>query len=68
MNTRTIVISDCKDCPYFDNEYYEFLETCTKLKRTMPPQVKYGPDRKTWSSGRPIPDDCPLPKEAPDAT
>jgi hypothetical protein len=65
VNTRTIVISDCKDCVYFDNEYYEFLETCTKLKRPMPPVITAGPGIKTVWHGRPIPDDCPLPKDIP---
>ena len=61
---RIAIITSCEDCPYFDNEYYECLETCTKLNRVMP--LQFAPAQKGEKYpkilGRPIPDDCPLPK------
>lgn len=55
MSNRQLVIDSCRECPFFDNEYYEYMETCTKLKRVIP-QEKKRPYRYV------IPDDCPLPK------
>ena len=49
--SKTIVIHHCQDCPYFDNSYYDFSETCDKLNR----KIDDGP-----SGGWPIPADCPL--------
>ena len=46
---RLVVISTCEECPRFDNVYYGFHETCTKLNRTIPHPYE-------------IPDDCPLEK------
>ena len=57
MNTpRKVVINSCDECPYFDNEYYSFNETCTKLDRIMKETTI------STLSYHPIPEDCPLEK------
>jgi hypothetical protein len=65
MSNRIAIITGCDRCPHFDNEYYDFLETCTKLNRAMP--LQFAPLQKGEKYpkilGRPIPEDCPLPKE-----
>ena len=48
MANRKLVISNCNDCPFYDNHYYTYDETCTKL------------NRKVDTSKEPIPEDCPL--------
>ena len=53
MSNRKVVIASCADCQFFDNEYHDFLETCTKLS------VRIVADR---NGDFPIPDCCPLPK------
>jgi len=35
MANRICIISFCDKCPYFDNEYYGYAETCTKLNRKI---------------------------------
>lgn len=47
---RIVVISYYSECPHFDNEYYGYCETCTKLNRKI----------ERNSSEYEIPDDCPL--------
>lgn len=60
MKTKLAVISNCDDCPHFDNEYYDYYSYCEKLERHIP-----------WSKADAtyhIPDDCPLadaPKPSP---
>ena len=49
---KLIIISKCDDCPFFDNEYYGYAETCTKMGRAVPD----GPPDYDY----PIPDWCPL--------
>lgn len=51
---RIVKINTCNDCPHFDNEYYDYEETCVLLNRRIP----YGDNVE-----RVIPEDCPLPKE-----
>jgi hypothetical protein len=48
---RICIINYCDECPYFDNEYYGYNETCNKLSRKI---IKNGQYRYE------IPDDCPL--------
>lgn len=45
---KILIITRCSDCPYFDNEYYDYSETCTKL------------DKKNENSDNCILEDCPL--------
>lgn len=60
MSNRKVVIANCADCPFFDNEYYEYEETCTQLR------IKIVREPKTQVY--PIPECCPLTKteEEPD--
>lgn len=55
---RVLIIDDCDECKYFDNEYYTYLQECTILDRKIP-GVEYI---------HAIPDDCPLQKTGEDAT
>ncbi len=48
---KIIVINRCEDCPFFDNYYYDYNETCTLLNKANPPQPG-----KSWE----ILEDCPL--------
>lgn len=50
MNKK-IIIDDCNNCPFFDNDYYMYMEECLILKR----QIK-----RTGDDIFNIPDDCPL--------
>lgn len=50
--SKTIVIHSCDDCPYFDNQYYDYSEECGKSRR----RIKRNPQSFSY----PIPDDCPL--------
>lgn len=50
MNRR-VIIEQCDQCPFFDNEYYGYDETCTKLDRKIKSNEHYEHN---------IPDDCPL--------
>lgn len=43
-----VVLANCNDCPYFDNEYYGYEQTCTIL------------DRAIGDYNNPIPADCPV--------
>ena len=54
---RIVVIHNCDDCPFFDNEYYGYDENCMKLDRTI----------KAVGDIYPIPEDCPLKKTDEDA-
>ena len=49
---KTCVIEQCNDCPFFDNEYYDFAQTCSKLNRKI--------DVENFRD-YPMPVDCPLP-------
>ena len=58
MNKK-VIISKCDNCPYFDNQYYTYEETCKLLDRKIP--VVKEPNEYLFSKFiRPIPDDCPL--------
>ena len=48
---KLLKISDCTQCPEFDNEYYTYDERCTYLDRVIPSD-----EAGTYI----IPDDCPL--------
>ncbi len=48
---KVLIITECDDCCFFDNEYYEYNETCKQLDRTI----------ETVDGTHPIPKDCPLP-------
>ena len=50
---KIVVITNCDQCRYFDNYYYNYNETCTLLKRVIEC------DRSSISVHM-IPDDCPL--------
>lgn len=56
---KIIIINNCNDCPFFDNEYYEYNENCTKTGK----QVK-----SLSFNNYPIPADCPLPTTNDDIT
>lgn len=43
------VITNCRNCPNFDNEYYSYLEYCTEVNRKL-----------TADEQDDIPADCPL--------
>ena len=59
MAKRICIIECCDDCPYFDNEYYGYNETCTKLSRKMVRAL--GPFGVSNIHARyDIPEDCPL--------
>ena len=49
--SKQLIIDKCDDCPFFDNEYYGYDETCTKLDRVIKSNKNYTYD---------IPSDCPL--------
>ena len=51
MNRR-LVIDRCNNCPFFDNEYYDYSETCMKLDRKIAMDAE--------GHHNVIPDDCPL--------
>jgi hypothetical protein len=48
-----VIVEYCGECPFFDNEYYQYNETCEKLNRIIPSD---GTRRGRF----PIPPDCPL--------
>jgi len=59
MANRICILDCCDDCPYFDNEYYGYAETCTKLSRQI--KRSMGPFGSINNQARyEIPDDCPL--------
>lgn len=45
---KKLTITNCSDCPYFDNSYYDYSSTCSKLE-------KVNNDHMTT-----ILEDCPL--------
>ena len=49
--SKQLIIDKCDDCLHFDNEYYDFSETCRKLDRMISGNRNYEHD---------IPCDCPL--------
>lgn len=51
MTNRKLVINNCNDCMYFDNQYYGYEERCARLN------VKI---IKSEFRVYPIPDVCPL--------
>jgi len=55
---KILVIERCDDCPHFDNEYYDYVETCQLLDRKIKSITNY-------SSDHPIPDVHPIPKDCP---
>ena len=61
MNTATLKITKCDDCPHFDNTW-GFKERCWELERRIPSvdEGKFGcqHDRQHLDP-HPIPDDCP---------
>jgi len=52
--SKKVEINDCSMCPYFDNEYFGFHETCIKLDRRI------NINSKVNNEYYKIPDDCPL--------
>lgn len=56
MANRICIISFCDECPYFDNEYYGYAETCKKLNR----KIKRNANTTGYDNSYDIPDDCPL--------
>ena len=48
---KVVIIETCDDCPFFDDEYYDYRSFCTKL------------DVKIEGSG--VHPDCPLPDATP---
>jgi len=44
---KKLIINTCSECPYYDNEYYDFNQLCTRLERVIDPDLG-------------IPEDCPL--------
>jgi len=50
---KELIIDCCDDCKFFDNEYYDYYEICTKLKREI--KKEFGAYKRY------IPNDCPLP-------
>lgn len=55
---RVLIIDSCSDCPFFDNEYYNYSRECIKLDRKIE-----GEDEKY-----PIHEDCPLKKTSEEIT
>ena len=47
MKKKQVVIHNCEDCPFYDDYYWNYRQTCTLLRRITP------------RNGN-IPDDCPL--------
>lgn len=43
---KIVIIAACGCCPFYDNEYHDYLEECMVLNRKVDPAS--------------IPDDCPL--------
>ena len=54
---RKLVIDKCDDCPFFDNVYWGYEETCRLLNRKI--QQVDDSDSILWLK-YPIPNDCPL--------
>lgn len=50
--SKILIIDCCDDCPHFDNSYYSYNETCTKLDRPI--------SRENCAVEFLIPKDCPL--------
>ena len=48
---KTVVISSCSHCPYFDNFYYDYDRTCTLLGKVV------CNSQETYNT---IDPDCPL--------
>jgi len=58
MNKVLLEITDCNDCPRFDNGYYSAREVCMELDRVIKGKRD---ERNTYTyTFYPIPDDCPL--------
>jgi hypothetical protein len=49
--SKIVIIKRCDECPYFDNIYFSYEETCLQLNRGIPFDEKYE---------HRIPEDCPL--------
>jgi hypothetical protein len=48
---KKLIIYCCNDCPYFDNQYYEYNQTCERL----------GEENKNYQSS--VLENCPLEDE-----
>ena len=56
---KIVEIDDCTDCPFFDNDYWEYNHECTKLNRRIEIDFPVKENKPMYQ----IPVDCPLPEK-----